>query len=151
MQSGKGKVSLKDNNEEESDKEDPSKGKAQIQKKYDKHLTAIEEEHGDQHDQHLTETEQAQSNNLLLKYDSQKQTFHFVEHSVKKAKEKLQKEQEQLKDVFYKNGQIFVQEVDDPEVTGKKRRREDKFETFQKITQIDSENKAEKQPEEKKT
>lgn len=32
------------------------------------------------------------SYNLLLKYDTEKEQFHFVEHTVKKAKENLKQE-----------------------------------------------------------
>ena len=52
------------------------------------------------------------TNNLLLKFDTEKERFHFAEHPVVKAKEKLKKQEETkiFNDVIFKDGKIIVQE-----------------------------------------
>lgn len=82
------------------------------------------------------------SYNLLLKYDTEKEQFHFVEHTVKKAKENLKQEQEN-NDVFFQNGKLIVKET--PDESGKKRRREDKYATMESILHQEQEEKGSKE------
>jgi len=75
------------------------------------------------------ETENAENNNLLLKFDTMQEKFHFVEHPFARIKEKKQKEAEILKkadnDVVFneQTGKIYVTE----DITGKKRKGDVRF------------------------
>jgi len=76
--------------------------------------------------------------NLLLKFDSEQSTFHFVPNTgLKKMKDKLEEENER-KEVEYVKGKIVVREAIE-ELTGKKRRREDRYATYDSILQEERE------------
>ena len=71
-----------------------------------------------------------EKNDLLLKFDNEKEQFFFSEHPIKKALEKKKIQEEKLKsleEVQYINGKIIINKVQ--EITGKKRRREEEKET----------------------
>ena len=55
---------------------------------------------------------------------------------MKKAKEKLKKEEEEFKEVEFVNGKLIIRELTASQI-GKKRRREDKYSTFEKIIKED--------------
>ncbi|KAL4431808.1 hypothetical protein ABPG74_015248 [Tetrahymena malaccensis] len=77
---------------------------------------------------------QKEEKNLLLKFDQDNQQFHFVPNTgLKKMKEKLNEENER-KEVEYIKGKIIVREAIE-DMTGKKRRREDKYATYDSIVQ----------------
>jgi len=60
-------------------------------------------------------------NNLLLKYDNEKEEFHFVEQGVnlKKLKQEERDKVERLKDIEFKNGKLIVREINS--ITGQRR------------------------------
>jgi len=73
---------------------------------------------------------EVENNNLLLKFDTLREKFHFVEHPIAKIKEKQKKEEELAKntdnDVIFNDqtGKIIINEED---ITGKKRRGDTRF------------------------
>lgn len=61
----------------------------------------------------VMEEENEDANNLLLKYDMEKERFHFVEHPLAKIKEKIKKEEiiKKNRDLDLVKGKIIVKEV----------------------------------------
>lgn len=59
------------------------------------------------------EEENEDANNLLLKYDMEKERFHFVEHPLARIKEKIKKEEiiKKNRDFDLVKGKIIVKEV----------------------------------------
>jgi ribosomal RNA-processing protein 12 len=76
-------------------------------------------------------------NNLLLRFDTNKEKFHFEEHPIAKIKEKLKKEVEIENDVLFNDetGKITIK--DDNKYVGKKRKRENKYEDMETILNED--------------
>lgn len=75
---------------------------------------------------------QSDEKNLLLKYDLEQSQFHFVPNTgLKKMKERLDEDNER-KEVEYIKGKIVVREAIE-DMAGKKRRREDKYATYESI------------------
>ncbi|EGR30041.1 pre-rRNA processing protein, putative [Ichthyophthirius multifiliis] len=86
----------------------------------------------------IEEEKNKEDKNLLLKYDKEEQQFHFVENNnLKKIKLKLKQKNEE-NDVEYLKGKIIVNEpIQD--ITGKKRRRENQYQTYDSILQEERE------------
>lgn len=92
----------------------------------------------DQMDEELGKDDLKEDNNLLLKFDTEKNDFHFVEKQFKNLK-KNKDEDADIEDVLYKNGKLIVTDIEafqrklEADETGHKRKRTDKYTDFEKI------------------